>query len=857
MERILPVYAAPWAEPLPVTTIIPSKEDAVAMLEQYLADPGFFHSTWFTDGSLLNGSAGGAAVRIEDGAVHERILIPLGDGQVAEGEVEGVLRATEHAVKGEECHEVLAVSDSRAGLQGIISTAPRSGQFRAIEYDVLVRSAMSRHPALSITNLWTPAHIGTMGNELADEAAKAATLLPPAPNKPVSLTTCKRRINLEILERWRAQWKVAKTGRGLRGIDTSPPSLKMGGNRKSPRTKSARPSLITVNLEDLRKILSERPSPSATVGEEAPVPSPPRFILTRAATRLAEPPATPVLPPDASLVTPPKSPSSPPSPARNDTPYRPPPQLRVYAEKKLATAANAFSALADASDTVLASDLQTPDVTKAPRADQAGSGALGKRGGTINGPSARGLSPPLADRHVTQPAPATYDAAAQSPTQKRAPDPPAVPSAGKEKQAAFVALKDGALAATSFDELAKSFRELVAMIRDYRKSAPTAACLDALNAIQSRLDAHHEFPREAESAASFSALLTKSLTAPLQIMTAQLQTQHQAIQSLSKSVDSAKTAHVLSKSYASSVSSPPAPQPLAKPRPAPITSTPEERILVRCNGDTSPLFSLPYHELVPKINTELNRLGLPTITCASRSKNGDLFLVPESKAATLTLEEAWLSWGPVLFPGSRIVPPAVYSHIQLDGIPFVAAPELAELAKELTERYPELGPVVGEPIWVNKPPSATQASAILAAGGKPRTAGSVFIRLQSREKVDFEVSLCRLRLAGSAPTVVRGFPHLRVTQCWGCLKFGHIKAKCSSKEGKCGGCGETAHGAVCPSKPKCLNCGGDHRADAFSCPTRKRITEALRLRAIELTEYLNTTSSFPCSNSAPRLPESK
>ncbi|KAJ7096847.1 hypothetical protein C8R44DRAFT_889448 [Mycena epipterygia] len=174
MERILPVYAAPWAEPLPVNTFISSKEDAVAVLEQYLADPGFFHSTWFTDGSPLNGSAGGAAVRIEDGAVHERILIPLGDGQIAEGEVEGVLRATERAVKSEECHEVLAVSDSRTGLQGITSTAPRSGQFRAIEYDVPVRSAMSRHPALKITNLWTPAHIGTTGNELADEAVKAA-----------------------------------------------------------------------------------------------------------------------------------------------------------------------------------------------------------------------------------------------------------------------------------------------------------------------------------------------------------------------------------------------------------------------------------------------------------------------------------------------------------------------------------------------------------------------------------------------------------------------------------------------------------------------------------------------------------
>ncbi|KAJ7730209.1 hypothetical protein B0H14DRAFT_3518134 [Mycena olivaceomarginata] len=64
---------------------------------------------------------------------------------------------------------------------------------------------------------------------------------------------------------------------------------------------------------------------------------------------------------------------------------------------------------------------------------------------------------------------------------------------------------------------------------------------------------------------------------------------------------------------------------------------------------------------------------------------------------------------------------------------------------------------------------------------------------------------------------MNAFPHLRVTQCWGCLKFGHVKAKFLAEETKCGGCSEEAHGGV-------------------------RIAEALRLRAVELTEYLNATS---------------
>lgn len=81
-------------------------------------------------------------------------------------------------------------------------------------------------------------------------------------------------------------------------------------------------------------------------------------------------------------------------------------------------------------------------------------------------------------------------------------------------------------------------------------------------------------------------------------------------------------------------------------------------------------------------------------------------------------------------------------------------------------------------------------AAEIPAGNKPRLAGSVFFRLESREKVDIAVAQRRLVLAGSAPTVGRGFPHLRVTQCWGFLKVGHVKARCAVKDMKCGGCGE-------------------------------------------------------------------
>ncbi|KAJ7693274.1 hypothetical protein B0H16DRAFT_1751593 [Mycena metata] len=204
------------------------------------------------------------------------------------------------------------------------------------------------------------------------------------------------------------------------------------------------------------------------------------------------------------------------------------------------------------------------------------------------------------------------------------------------------------------------------------------------------MDNTHEFPGAAESPESYSAILTKTVAAPIQILTVQLQVQHKAIQSLTKSLDMAKSSHT--ESYAAAATStastaphPPQPHPT---KPIPITDTPDKRILLRCGGESPPSFNLPYHELVAHINSVLTPLDPPRIVCASRTKDGGIFLVPESKETTKLLVESWSRWGPVRFPGDRIIPPAVYSHIQLDGIPHAAAPALDALTAELMERYP-------------------------------------------------------------------------------------------------------------------------------------------------------------------------
>jgi recombinational DNA repair protein RecT len=55
--------------------------------------------------------------------------------------MEGLVRATERAI--ENGHDnIMCVADSQAALRGILSTAPRSGQYREIRYDTIVRHAL-------------------------------------------------------------------------------------------------------------------------------------------------------------------------------------------------------------------------------------------------------------------------------------------------------------------------------------------------------------------------------------------------------------------------------------------------------------------------------------------------------------------------------------------------------------------------------------------------------------------------------------------------------------------------------------------------------------------------------------------
>ncbi|XP_076393810.1 uncharacterized protein LOC143265449 [Megachile rotundata] len=72
-------------------------------------------------------------------------------------------------------------------------------------------------------------------------------------------------------------------------------------------------------------------------------------------------------------------------------------------------------------------------------------------------------------------------------------------------------------------------------------------------------------------------------------------------------------------------------------------------------------------------------------------------------------------------------------------------------------------------------------------------------------------------LIGQGHVGIRIEPYVEpVKQCFRCLRFGHYQAQCREEHKRCAMCGDKQHGE-CDRKPKCLNCGGEHRSLARQC----------------------------------------
>ncbi|KAJ7730189.1 hypothetical protein B0H16DRAFT_1775333 [Mycena metata] len=420
------------------------------------------------------------------------------------------------------------------------------------------------------------------------------------------------------------------------------------------------------------------------------------------------------------------------------------------------------------------------------------------------------------------------------------------------KQEKFEALREEADAVDSLTGLATILDEAIRTM-DANRAAPTKQCMLLLRRIQERLVDHHELKGEDDPQRSFSAILSRAVVTPVKELAEQVELQQRAIQNLSKRLEAVRNSPIASptspaaspkSSYTDAASKP---KPTPRQAESPLPRGAGERILVRFAGPPPPLFTLRYDEIVGKLNAHLVPLGLPSILFVQKqiSKSPGYFIAPcLGKEGVAILEERWADWAPGIIPGCRIVPVVAHCFVQVDGIPFTSVVSFESVVKQFEELNPTLGKVVGLPRWKNAPPNESRIAAAKRDGCRVPSAGSLVLRLESKDMVDRAVANGRVLLAGHAPRVGRTFPHLDVVQCWGCFKYGHVRARCNAPDAKCGGCSKAAHG-FCSDTPVCSNCGGAHRADNPVCPVRKEHTEKQKQRAAELCRVLDQQSRYP------------
>ena len=91
----------------------------------------------------------------------------------------------------------------------------------------------------------------------------------------------------------------------------------------------------------------------------------------------------------------------------------------------------------------------------------------------------------------------------------------------------------------------------------------------------------------------------------------------------------------------------------------------------------------------------------------------------------------------------------------------------------------------------------------------------------------------------------------RVTQCFNCFMFGHIKTYCKNGV-KCIICGKNSHGE-CTKPMSCRNCGGDHKATFRKCLVflkNKDIKVIMAYNNISFTEAVKLIKGTADENSS-------
>jgi ribonuclease HI len=169
--------------PQPTADNNPKSEQAIRSIDNFGVD-----TIVYTDGSCKGGTEeGGSAAVITTGSARHPVVIATIQKKGAkytcsfEEEKQAMILALNWIVKENNPNHTVICSDSQSLLKNIDSGA--ADLKNIFELFALIKG--------SITLQWVPSHVNVPGNELADQAAKAATLLTSDEEHPITYTTAK------------------------------------------------------------------------------------------------------------------------------------------------------------------------------------------------------------------------------------------------------------------------------------------------------------------------------------------------------------------------------------------------------------------------------------------------------------------------------------------------------------------------------------------------------------------------------------------------------------------------------------------------------------------------------------------
>lgn len=157
------------------------------------------HIAIYTDGSKTENSTGSAF--ITPNSTHKKKLHHLCN--IYSAELNSIASALHFSMTNLQTNNIVIISDSISAIQGLNKMYSHHPIIQRIHEYLTMLNQISK----TVHFIWAPGHVGIVGNEMADQAAKAALSLPGRGTAILTPQELARPLKEVIDKRWQAMWE--------------------------------------------------------------------------------------------------------------------------------------------------------------------------------------------------------------------------------------------------------------------------------------------------------------------------------------------------------------------------------------------------------------------------------------------------------------------------------------------------------------------------------------------------------------------------------------------------------------------------------------------------------------------------